>query len=185
MQLGYGPVQTLCLACTQRALHPLSNGHPINLHYIGVCCCASFPICMQQEFGFGLAPFRLGIWTGPFLVEDVDQPLSSWGYGLPLFHLGICTGPFSLGDMDWPLSIWEYGPAPFHLGIWSGPFPVGDLEWPFSGWGYGVAPSRLGIWTGPLESMFHTFFDHSKGNFVRVYKRSSHNGTTRLQFRRG
>ena len=40
---------------------------------------------------FSVAPFQLGIWTGPFLV----------------------------GDMDWPLSGWGSGPAPFQLGIWT------------------------------------------------------------------
>ena len=46
-------------------------------------------------WGYGPAPFRLGIWTGPFSVGDMDWPLSSWGYGLALFQLGIWTGPFS------------------------------------------------------------------------------------------
>ena len=33
----------------------------------------------------GLIPFRLGIWTGTFLVGDMDRPFSSWGYGLAPF----------------------------------------------------------------------------------------------------
>ena len=36
------------------------------------------------------------------------------------FRLGIWTGPFLVGDMDWPLAGWGYGPAPFQLGIWIG-----------------------------------------------------------------
>ena len=93
-----------------------------------------------SSWGYGLAPFQLGIWTGPFPVGDVDWPLSGWGYGLAPFRLGIWTGPFPVGDMDRPLSGWGYGPAPFRLGIWTGPFPVGDIDWPLSGWGYGPAP---------------------------------------------
>ena len=31
---------------------------------------------------------------GPFLVEDMDWPLSGWGYGLAPFQLGIWTSPF-------------------------------------------------------------------------------------------
>ena len=57
-------------------------------------------------------------------------PLSGWGYGPAPFRLGIWTGPFSVGDMDWPLFGWGYGPAPFQLGIWTGPFSVGDMDWP-------------------------------------------------------
>ena len=52
-------------------------------------------------------------------------PLSSWGYGLAPFQLGIWIGPFPIGDMDWPLSGWGYGPALFQLGMWTRPFPVG------------------------------------------------------------
>ena len=38
---------------------------------------------------------------------------SSW---MCPFRLGIWTGPFPIGDMDWPLSNLGYGPAPFpHL----------------------------------------------------------------------
>ena len=44
------------------------------------------------------------------------------------FMLGIWTGPFPIGDMDWPLSSWGYGPVPFRLGIWTGPFPVEDTH---------------------------------------------------------
>ena len=32
-------------------------------------------------FLYGLAPFHLGIWTGPFLVGDTKLPLSSWKSG--------------------------------------------------------------------------------------------------------
>ena len=39
-------------------------------------------------------------------------PLSGRGYGLAPFQLGIWTGPFPVGDMDWPLSGWGYGPTP-------------------------------------------------------------------------
>ena len=59
---------------------------------------------------------------GPFLVGGMDRPLSSWGYGLAPFYLGIWTGPFAIGDTDRPLSGWGYGLAPFYLGIWAGPF---------------------------------------------------------------
>ena len=40
-----------------------------------------------------MAPFQLGIWTGPFPVGDMDWPLSGWGYGLAPFRLGIWTPP--------------------------------------------------------------------------------------------
>ena len=33
-------------------------------------------------------------WTCPFPVADMDWPLSNWGYGLAPFQLGIWTGPF-------------------------------------------------------------------------------------------
>ena len=46
---------------------------------------------------------------GPFPVGDMDWPLSGWGYGLAPFRLGIWTGPFPVGDMDRPLSSWGYG----------------------------------------------------------------------------
>ena len=36
------------------------------------------------QLGYGLAPFRLGIW----------RPLSSWGYAVAPFQLVIWTGPF-------------------------------------------------------------------------------------------
>ena len=58
-------------------------------------------------------------------------PLSGWGYALAPFQLGIWSGPFLVGDMDQPLSGWGYGPAPFRLGIWVGPFLVGDVDRPF------------------------------------------------------
>ena len=45
-------------------------------------------------------------------------------------------GPFLVGDMDWPLSGWGYGLAPFWLGIWTGPFPI-DMDRSLSCWGYG------------------------------------------------
>ena len=32
--------------------------------------------------------------SGHFPVGDMDRPLSSWGYGLASFHLGIWTGSF-------------------------------------------------------------------------------------------
>ena len=67
----------------------------------------------------------------PFVVGDMDQPLSSRGYGMAPFRLGIWTGPFPVGDMDRPLSSW-------------------DMEWPLSSWGYGVAPFQLGMWTCPF-----------------------------------
>ena len=35
-----------------------------------------------SSWGYGLAPFRLGIWIGPFPVGDMDRPLSGSGYGL-------------------------------------------------------------------------------------------------------
>ena len=54
-------------------------------------------------------------WTCPYLVGDMDQPLSSWGYGLAPSWSGIWTSPFLVGDMDWPLSSWEYGLAPNFL----------------------------------------------------------------------
>ena len=41
--------------------------------------------------------------SGPFRVGDMERPLSSWGYGSAPFQLGICTGPFPVGDMDWPV----------------------------------------------------------------------------------
>ena len=45
----------------------------------------------------GLAPFRLEICTSPFLVGDMDWPLSGWGYGLaPFPHL---LSPSSLSLM--------------------------------------------------------------------------------------
>ena len=34
------------------------------------------------------------LWTCPFPVGDMDRPLANWGYGLPPFQLGIWTGPF-------------------------------------------------------------------------------------------
>ena len=37
---------------------------------------------------------------GPFLVEDMDWPLSGWGYGLAPFQLAMSTGPFLVGDME-------------------------------------------------------------------------------------
>ena len=37
----------------------------------------------------GFAPFRLGIWTGPFPIGDMDWPLSNWGYG-PALSLTCC-----------------------------------------------------------------------------------------------
>ena len=50
------------------------------------------------EFGMisphGLAPFRLGIWTGLLLDGKMDWPVSSWEYGLAPLWLGISTGPF-------------------------------------------------------------------------------------------
>ena len=74
--------------------------------------------------GYELAPFQLGIWTGPFAARDVAP-----------FRLGLWTRRFPVGDMDWPLSlgtlplcIWGYGPAHFHLGIWTSTFLAGDLD---------------------------------------------------------
>ena len=75
-----------------------------------------------------MARFRLGIWTGPFPVGDMDWPLSNWEYGPSRFRLGIWTGPFLVGDRDWPLSGCGYKPGPFQLGMWTGPFLVGDMD---------------------------------------------------------
>ena len=50
----------------------------------------------SKHLQFLVAPFQLGIWTGPFPVEDMDRPLSSWGYGLTPFRLGIWTGLFPI-----------------------------------------------------------------------------------------
>ena len=50
------------------------------------------------------------------------------GYGPAPFRLGICTGPFPVGNMDRPLSGWEYGPAPFRLGIWTGRVKAGLMS---------------------------------------------------------
>ena len=36
---------------------------------------------------------------GPFPVGDMDRPLSSLGYGMAPFQLGIWIGPFQVGDM--------------------------------------------------------------------------------------
>ena len=44
-------------------------------------------------WGYALAPFRLGIWTSPFTVGDMDRPLSFSGYGLARFRLGITFCP--------------------------------------------------------------------------------------------
>ena len=35
----------------------------------------------------------------------MDLPLSGWGYGPAPFELGIWTGPFPVGDMDGPFSL--------------------------------------------------------------------------------
>ena len=43
---------------------------------------------LLSGWGYGLAPFQMGIWTGPFLVGDTDWLLSRWGYGSALFWLG-------------------------------------------------------------------------------------------------
>ena len=97
-----------------------------------------FPIGdMLSSWGYGPAPFQLGIWSGPF-----GDMLSSWEYGPAPFQLGIWSGPFPVGDMDQPLCTSGYGPAPFQLGIC---FLVGNMDRPLSGWGYGPAPLHFGI----------------------------------------
>ena len=57
---------------------------------------AFFFFAKEPIHAFCRAPFRL--------VKDMDQPTFSWGYGLAPFRLGIWTAPFPVGDMDWPLS---------------------------------------------------------------------------------
>ena len=79
---------------------------------------------------------------GSFPVGDMDRPLSSWGYGLAPFRLGIRTGPFLVGDMDWPLSgrgymdwllsSWGYPP------VETGTF-ISGTNWVFGG---GLASKR-------------------------------------------
>ena len=43
---------------------------------------------------FRIALFQLVIWTGPFLVGDMDWPLSGWGMNLPLSSSGYGLAPF-------------------------------------------------------------------------------------------
>ena len=54
----------------------------------------------------------MGGWVGG-MVRLMDLPLCGWGYGPAPFRLGIWTGPFPVGDMDRPLANWGYGLAPF------------------------------------------------------------------------
>ena len=71
------------------------SGHAPGARFLGHFCYGAL------IHAFCMAPFRLGMWTGPFLI----------------------------GDMDWLLSEWGYGPAPFQLGIWTGAFLVEDTHW--------------------------------------------------------
>ena len=41
----------------------------------------------------------------PFRVGDMDWPLSNWRYGLAPFQLGIWTGPFPVAGMAQSLEL--------------------------------------------------------------------------------
>ena len=81
-------------------------------------------ILLMDGWGYGPAPFHFGIWTGPFLVGDMDCPLSNCRYGLAPFRSGIWNGPVPRGDMDGPLSVGDMdstGSMPISSigGMWS------------------------------------------------------------------
>ena len=68
-----------------------------------VFCVGSTPLLAPQ-----IAPgyLQTGEWVGwcaswncPFLIGDMDRPLSNWGYGLARFWLGI-LGPLFLFVME-------------------------------------------------------------------------------------
>ena len=47
---------------------------------------------------WGQIPFQLGIQTKLFSVGEMHRPLSGWGYGPAPFKLGIWNGPFLVGE---------------------------------------------------------------------------------------
>ena len=55
----------------------------------------------------GTTPSSLGQGPVPQL-GDLHGPLSRWGYGPAPFHLGIWASPFTVEDMNGPRSDWGY-----------------------------------------------------------------------------
>ena len=80
----FGGGALVCRACAGRVFGLLLLRIPIlgwSLPPRGVCQWVDGMGQIVMDSPHGLALFRLGIWTGPFLVGDMDCPLSSWGYG--------------------------------------------------------------------------------------------------------
>ena len=101
------------------------------------------------SWGYGKAPFHVGIWHTPFVVGDMDSPYFNREYELPHFKLGMWTLSFLFGDMDRLFSTWEYElphfklgictstelqVARFKFGIWNGPLARGDIAYPLCIW---------------------------------------------------
>ena len=63
------------------------------------CRCFSSFLCIWGGGGGSSTGYPFECYGGTFLVRDMDRPLSIWGYGLAPFKLGIWFGPFPAGDM--------------------------------------------------------------------------------------